>query len=357
MTDLTATRISVVVRSMARPTLRSALASLAAQQGVSLEVLVVAASGATHPPVPPTCGEHEVRPVASAVPLRRAAAANAGLDAASGEWITFLDDDDVVLPGHMAGLLAAQRAAPGAGVVHSYADAVFADGHHERFGQPFSLMQLYERNFIHLSSALVARALVAEGCRFDETLDIHEDWDFLLQLAQRTRFAFAPVATFEWHAEAGDSGAAGGHNQDDARFALFRDRIYAKWAPVRDALIDRIGALLQSAGSRAEQGDFAGAELEVRTALAASPNDPYALNLLAMVQRSSGRIAEARATQELAIAVRPHDPSLVYNLALLAMAQHDTRVARGLCERALALQPGYAPAARLREQLLVAAEA
>jgi tetratricopeptide (TPR) repeat protein len=348
-------RVSVVVRSMARPSLGAALASLAAQQGARLEVLVIAACGPTHPPVAPNCGALDVRLIASGVPLRGAAAANAGLDAARGEWITFLDDDDRLRPGHVSGLLAAQRAEPRAGVVHSYADAVFADGHHERFGQPFSLLQLYERNFIHLSSTLIARASVADGCRFDETLEVHEDWDFFLQLAQRTRFAFAPVQTFEWHAEAGDSGAAGGRNQDDARFALFRDRVYAKWASARDALIDRVGTLLQSAASRAEHGDNVGAEADVRAALAASPNDPYALNMLAMVQRSSGRIAEARATQEIAVAVRPQDPSFVHNLALLALAQHESEFAPRCCERALALQPGYPE--RLRRELMPAVDA
>mgnify|MGYP000541208000 CR=1 FL=1 len=37
---------------------------------------------------------------------------------------------------------------------------------------------------------------------------------------------------------ANDSGAGGGGNQDDARFARFRDRVYAKWATARDALVE-----------------------------------------------------------------------------------------------------------------------
>jgi tetratricopeptide (TPR) repeat protein len=337
----------VIVRSMARPSLAAALASLAAQDQPGVDVLVVAACGAAHPSIAPACGPHAARLVASEVPLPRAAAANAGLAAAQGDWITFLDDDDTLLPGHLSGLVAAAGAAPGAGVVYSYAHAVFASGRAERFGQPWSLSQLYERNFIHLSTALVARRLVADGCRFDPSLEVHEDWDFFLQLAQRTPFHFVPNETFQWHADAGTSGAGGGANRDDARFAANRDRVYAKWAAARDALVDRVTALLQAAAGAAQRGDFAAAEAKCREALAASPNDPWALNVLAMVCRSAGRMPEARAAQELAVAVRPRDPAIVYNLALIYRALGETAGARRCAQQALALAPDFGPARAL----------
>lgn len=337
-------RVSVIVRSMARPSLGAALASIAAQDHPAVEVLVVAACGAAHPPVGPMCGGHPQRLVASGAPLARPAAANAGLDAATGDWITFLDDDDLLLPGHLSGLVAAHAAAPQAGVVYSYARAVFASGHVERVGQPWSRMRLFERNFIHLSSALVARRLIAAGCRFDETLDVLEDWDFFLQLAQRTPFHFVPLQTFQWNADAGNSGAGGGANRDDTRFAVFRDRVYAKWTEARDALVDRVAPLLQAATAQAQRGDLAGAEAACRRALAASPNDPWALNVLAMVFRSAGRMAEARSTQALAVAVQPDDPAIVYNLALLHHALGETAEARRCAQRALALAPDFGPA-------------
>jgi hypothetical protein len=344
--------VSVIVRSTARPTLADALASLGLQHGVAIEVLVVAACGGTHPPLPSSCGPHPLRLVTSDVPLGRAAAANAGLAGASGDAITFLDDDDAFKPGHVAGLLTFMRSTPGCRVVHSYADAIFSDGHRERFGHPFSLIQLYERNYIHLSTTLFSRDLVLAGCRFDEALEIHEDWDFLLQLAQHTPFEFAPAQTFQWHVELGTSGAGGGANQDAPRFAEFRDRIYAKWTHQREALFDRVTALLNEAAAHARNGQTATAEESIRAALALSPNDPYALNLSAMIQRQAGRLVEARSAQEMAVAVRPDDPSMLYNLALVAIAQRDAAFARGCCERALALEPGYPPAERLRRQLV-----
>ena len=331
--------VSVIVRSMGRPSLASALASIAAQSYPRIEVVIVGASGPAHPAPATQCGVHAVRFVASAVPLRRPDAANAGLDAAAGEWITFVDDDDRILVEHVAGLVAARGEDPGARVIHSLARAVFANGTVETFGQRCSLLQLYERNFIHLSTVLFSCSLLDEGCRFDPSLDIHEDWDFMLQLAQRTRFRFTPRQTFEWHADAGDSGAGGGRNQDAARFAQFRDQVYAKWTGHHDALLARVQALLQRAGSAAQRGDHADAAAACREVLAVSPNDPWGLNMLAMVERAAGRLAEAAEAQRRAVEVRPQDPDLIYNLALLCRDLGDADGASEHCRRALVLAP------------------
>lgn len=309
--------VSIVVRSMARSSLQDALASIGAQDYPHIEALVVAACGPTHPTPPDRAGAHPVRLVPGERPCTRPQAANAGLDAARGDWITFLDDDDVILPAHVSGLVEVRRNAGAAKLVYTLARARFANGGEKTVGQPFALHELYERNFIHLSMSLFSRELCALGCRFDESLEILQDWDFFIQCAQHTRFHFEPRQTFEWRAEAGDSGAGAGMNQDDARFATFRDRIYAKWAASFDALVDTVGTRLANAGQRAKSGDLAGAEAICREVLAISQNDPFALNMLAMVQRAAGRRNDALATQQLACAVRPHDKSLAYNLSLL----------------------------------------
>jgi hypothetical protein len=293
MTGDAAPQVSVIVRSMARPSLDDALASMAAQRDVEAEVIVVAACGASHPSLPEACGPHRLRLVASEHRLPRAAAANAGLDAATGTWITFLDDDDRFEPDHLAGLLAAAREAPHARVITSYAKAVFRDGHVEWVGQPFSLAQLYERNILSLSSGLFARELVTAGCRFDESLEILEDWEFTLQLAHRATFHFTPLCSFQWNADSGDSGAGGGVNHDAARFAANRDRVYAKWGPAHDALAWRTQPLLEQAATLARAGRLADADALCGRVLAISVNDPWALNLRAMLLRQAGRLVDA----------------------------------------------------------------
>ena len=343
--------VSVIVRSTDRPTLSSALASIATQDYAAVEIVVVGASGPEHPEPPASFGPHPCRFVRCATRRNRPQAANDGLDRATGDWITFLDDDDVFLPGHLSGLMAERARAPEARIIYSFARAVFADGRVERFGQPFSLTQLYARNLLSLSTAVFDRALLDTGCRFDEQLQIHEDWDFCLQIAQSGTFHFVPFETFQWNADTGRSGAGGGANQDDATFARYRDIVYAKWGSRRDALIERIEPLLRSAAEMARQRDYGSAEEGCRKVLAVSPNDPWALNLLASIERATGRQRDATKTQQLAVAVCPHHPALTFNLALLYQAQGELDMARRCCERAAALDSNFAPAKKLLAQL------
>jgi tetratricopeptide (TPR) repeat protein len=344
-------RVSIVIRSIARPALANALASVGAQDYPRLETIVVGASGPTHPAPPESVGGHPVCFAASDAALSRPEAANRGLDAAGGDWITFLDDDDVLAPAHVSGLMDATRNAGDAMLVHTLARVRLRDGYTQTLGQPFSTLQLYERNFIHLSMSLFSRDLLALGCRFDESMHMLQDWDFFLQCAQYTRFHFEPRETFEWRADAGTSGAGAGENQDDARFAQYRDRIYAKWSAHHEALVDRVTADLGEVSARAERGDVAGAEAACRHVLTYSQNDPFALNLLAMLNRRAGDYAAARTTQELACSVRPQDPSLVYNLALVCRLQGDPDAARRHCRQALRVDPAFAPARGLLAEL------
>jgi tetratricopeptide (TPR) repeat protein len=344
-------RVSVIVRSTARPTLARALESIGAQDYPNLEAVVVAASGPDHPAVPARIGAHPFVLAASPVRLSRPEAANAGLDAATGDWITFLDDDDTLSPDHVSGLVAATRNAPEALAVYTLARARFADGRTETWGRPYALIQLYERNFIHLSTALFSRELVERGCRFDPQFEIMQDWDFFLQIAQHTHFHFEPRQTFEWHADSESFRQRESANPSDASVARFHDMICLKWAAARDALVDSVTAKLQAAQARAQQRDLAGAESLVREVLAQSPNDPFALNMLAMLQRSQGHIAAARVTLEMAVAIRPDDPSFTFNLALLCRGAGDVDATRSCCWRALEIDPGFAPARSLLAEL------
>lgn len=347
MSDPASPPVSLIVRSSARPTLQAALDSIALQDYPRLEVIVVAASGRDHPELPVRVGAHPLRMVTSDIPLSRPQAANAGLDAARGDWISFLDDDDLLLAGHVAGLAEAQRSAGGARLVYTLALGRFADGHAESWGRPYALSELYERNYIHLSTALFARSLAAEGCRFDEAFEIMQDWDFFLQCAQKTPFHFEPRQTFEWHVDLGSSGTGVGTNQDAARFARFRDAIYAKWSGPRSALAARVKQLLDQATVRLRKRDLAGAESCCREALEASPGDPLALNTLALVCRAGGRIADAELAQERAVAVRPTNPTLLYNLAEIQRDRGNLGGARESLRRAIELAPDFAAAQTL----------
>jgi hypothetical protein len=337
--------LSVVVRSIGRSTLDRALTSIAAHRHPPAEIVVVAASGREHPPIPERVGACPIVAVAPGIRLPRAAAADAGMRAASGEWITFLDDDDEFLAGHLDGLVASAAAAPEVRAVSGRALATFRSGRTEVWGQRFALAELYERNFVHLSTLLFHRSLRDAGIAFDLTLPLHEDWDFALQVAQHTRFADWPQPTFRWHADAGSSGGGGETNVDESAFALHRDRIYAKWASVRDEWVERCATALHSAAAHAAQGRLAEAAAEARAVLAFSQNDPHALNLLAMIAMRKGDSAEALACQSLAAQIRPHDDAIRFNLAKVHLARGERERACAIFSEVLALNPAHAGAA------------
>ena len=223
----TAPLASIIVRTMGRPEIRRALASVAAQAYRPLEVVVVDAAGGGF--AQQRVGDIPVR-VAGGTALDRPRAANAGLDAASGEWLLFLDEDDEIAPTHVATLVATAMVA-GTRVAYSQARMVDANGARGRIlGGPFNRAALLQSNYLVMHAVLFHRDAVRAGCRFDETMPVLEDWDFWLQLSSRFDFAFTGQPTAIYHATAGSSGAGGGGNLDRERTLAQRARIVAKWS-------------------------------------------------------------------------------------------------------------------------------
>jgi LmbE family N-acetylglucosaminyl deacetylase/glycosyltransferase involved in cell wall biosynthesis/GT2 family glycosyltransferase len=187
--------VSVIVRSMQRPTLIEALDSLAAQTYPSIEVLIVNAKGGAHPPLPEYGERLVLRLVETGLPLLRSAAANAGLDAARGDFVAFLDDDDTLDPDHLAQLMAVLRKEGERSI--AYAGVRCVDRNDplrtatRLFAEPYdSRAKLLAGNFIPSHAVLFPRRFVEEGARFDESLAVYEDWDFWLQLAEKARFIY-----------------------------------------------------------------------------------------------------------------------------------------------------------------------
>lgn len=191
--------VSLIVRSMDRPSLAAALASIAAQSYARIEVLVINAAGVPHRALPSHCGGFELRLIDGAAgALPRPQAANAGLRDARGQWLMFLDDDDLLLPDHVHKLVAAAASAPAAVAVYSDVDLgrMGATGWvtEHCFAADFDRQRLWFENYLPIHAVLFKASLTEPlgACRFDERLPVFEDWDFWLQLASHGDFVRAP---------------------------------------------------------------------------------------------------------------------------------------------------------------------
>ena len=124
---------------------------------------------------------------------------------------------------------------------------VRADGTpHARLNRPFDRDALYRGNYIQMGAALFCRSLVEEGVRFDESLLNFQDWDFWIQIAQRTDFLHTGKVTLYWRAFNGQSGSGIGPNADHALQSNYTQRVQKKWARALD--FARSGNVLQAAG-------------------------------------------------------------------------------------------------------------
>jgi LmbE family N-acetylglucosaminyl deacetylase/glycosyltransferase involved in cell wall biosynthesis len=229
--------VSVIIRSMDRPTLAEALDSLALQTYANIEVLVVNAKGGNHSGLGEQCGRLPLRLLnRSGQPLDRSAAANAGLDAVRGAYFAFLDDDDTLDPDHFAKLVAAARPLQEATVVYAGVRSLDRNAHAETtphiFADRWEDGKLLAGNFIPIHAALVPTGLLAKGLRFDTGLRVYEDWDFWLQVSQHARFALSPDVTATYYLDGGSG--VNPHSVDPAVMRQATLAIYAKWLPRLD---------------------------------------------------------------------------------------------------------------------------
>ena len=255
---------------MGRPELGEALASATGQTHSPLEIILIDAAARGESAYRQVCADERVTLVSPATPLSRPSAANAGLERAGGEYLLFLDEDDWLAPDHVERLLRCLSGQQEVRAAYSSTRKTDVGGKStlETFQQPFDRLLLMRDNYIPIHSMLFARGLIDEGCRFDENFAIFEDWDFWLQLSERTDFHHIDRCTAFYR-----SGGASQTAEIDDHLQRFdpehelgkaRAAIYNKWLRRWDG--NRLNRLL-GAGQRdlAESGarvDKLGGELE-----------------------------------------------------------------------------------------------
>lgn len=133
---------------------------------------------------------------------RIAASRNYGLQAATGEFIAFLDSDDLWLPESLGKRLSVFLIDPEVGLVYGKLSLIDTKGAPFNspylpidIGQPIdnkdkSFKQLLLGNKLPTSSVVIRSQCIRDvGC-FDESLIYSEDWDFWVRISDRWQIAF-----------------------------------------------------------------------------------------------------------------------------------------------------------------------
>lgn len=233
--------VSVIVPTFNRPQyLLQTLLSLTTQRGYDFEVIVVNDGGAAIDSV--VCDERlkdlRLRTVEGSTNRGVSAARNEGLRESRGTYVAFLDDDDVVLPGHLAASVSYLRR-------HEldlvYTSAVVATQRFDtspdlsfyvRKDYAFSDEFLAVANFIH-TGAVVTRNPARVGAFFDVGLTVCEDWDMWLRLTRTHSFkaGHIDIVTAVYHQIPSITGAVAlGQNQTPSPFAVARRSVYSRWS-------------------------------------------------------------------------------------------------------------------------------
>lgn len=138
----------------------------------------------------------------------QAAARNVGLEFIwQGELVTFLDDDDLYLPHHLEDIVQSLR---GTSIPCAYtnyaiqvenctgATRVVIDQIPVNLPPTYSQSLLGIKNYIPMSTFVVRRECILDHeVRFDQTLKILEDWEFLLRLSTWYEFTYLPTHSVE----------------------------------------------------------------------------------------------------------------------------------------------------------------
>ncbi|QDO96331.1 glycosyltransferase [Ferrovibrio terrae] len=195
---------SIVIRTTgARPRgLQRAVASVLNQSAGDAQAIVVG-DGVDPSPQLTSFADRRLR-ILVQPKAGRSATGNAGYAAIETPFLGFLDDDDELLPEHVAQLQAALTAAPETVAAYGFWEEIRVRGAddaardvsiRQRGVVPFSRAALWMRNYLPIQSVLFRRSALGQDRPFDERLDALEDWDLWLRLSRKGDFAAVTETT------------------------------------------------------------------------------------------------------------------------------------------------------------------
>jgi len=229
--------ISVVITTYNRAQFLQRAIQSALEAGSDLEVVVVDDCSTDN--TPEVCAKRsDIRYVRLGANHGLAYARNVGIAESSSEFVAFLDDDDLRLPGsldkQLSSMVADQR------IALCYGQALIGDAHRQLpTGEIYPIecpqgdvfWELLEDNFIPMPSVLVRKSDLLDTGGFNTALPLIEDWDLWLRISER--FLVAAVeeplaihrkASADSKQMSSDSGALCRHASRVQQMALSRTR-------------------------------------------------------------------------------------------------------------------------------------
>ncbi|MDT8447466.1 MAG: glycosyltransferase [bacterium] len=140
-------------------------------------------------------------------------ARNRGLEQAQGDWIAFLDADDIWLPEKLELQLAAAQRADQPSIVYSDFVAFDEAGNEQRpkylrlfppeKQQGWVLETMLQHNFMGLLTVMLPREALKKVGVFSTSLGQGEDWDLWIRLAEFYPFVYVPKSLARYREHAG----------------------------------------------------------------------------------------------------------------------------------------------------------
>lgn len=229
--------VSILVRTCGRPdVLRETLISIRNQTYPHIETVVVEDGK----PVSQTMIQTEFSDMnilyhATGEKVGRSAAGNLAMEMAHGQYLNFLDDDDLFFADHVEVLVhtlekGSQRAAYALGFetpieVKSRSPYVYeVKDYLSTHTQSFSRGELYYHNYIPIQCIMFEKSLFEEYGGLDITLDALEDWNLWVRYSLHTDFAHVAKTTSLYRTPANRQADAARQKALDEALSVVREK-------------------------------------------------------------------------------------------------------------------------------------
>jgi glycosyltransferase involved in cell wall biosynthesis len=186
-------KVSIIIPTYNRAAMLPQAIESAKNAGGNPEVIVVD-NGSTDE-TPEVCSTISgIRYIRLDPNVKQARARNAGIEISTGEFLLFLDDDDILLPGSLDARVSLLESDPSLGFV--YGPVLIGDAKNcipTGLIAPVPCLEgdlfwsLLDRPVIYLHSVLARKKLIEEVGRFNPEVVGSEDWMLLINLAERGR--------------------------------------------------------------------------------------------------------------------------------------------------------------------------